>query len=273
MSTQFPFTRGITHGGIFHADDVFSVALVKMLNPDIEITRRNVRPDEVIPDDTIVFDVGGGKFDHHDPKHKQMRDSGIQFAAFGLLWREFGHLLVDEMGWNSIEQSLVVAIDLADNGRERNPLSLAIAMLNPLWDKSENGDDQFWHAVNHIATPILARAIEAAHSTQNAGAIVAKAIADCPHSPRGVVVLDTFVPWASHIPTDSGIRICVFPSNREPGQFNLQTINSDEFPLPLAWTEALPDGMTFCHRGRFLASCVDRDTAIRYALEAAANFR
>ena len=31
--------KGFTHGGKFHADDVFSTALLQILRPDIQVTR------------------------------------------------------------------------------------------------------------------------------------------------------------------------------------------------------------------------------------------
>ena len=31
--------EGFTHGGVFHADDVFATALLKILNPNIHISR------------------------------------------------------------------------------------------------------------------------------------------------------------------------------------------------------------------------------------------
>ena len=54
--------RAFTHGGKFHANDVFSTALLKILRPDIKVTRGFVVPDNF---DGIVYDVGGGMFDHH----------------------------------------------------------------------------------------------------------------------------------------------------------------------------------------------------------------
>ena len=44
-----------THGGKFHADDVFSSALLLYINPEISITRGNSVPDDFIG---IVFDIG-----------------------------------------------------------------------------------------------------------------------------------------------------------------------------------------------------------------------
>ena len=49
--------KGFTHGGKFHADDVFSTALLQILRPDIQVTRGFVVPDDF---DGIVYDVGGG---------------------------------------------------------------------------------------------------------------------------------------------------------------------------------------------------------------------
>ena len=38
--------KGFTHGGKFHADDVFSTALLQILRPDIQITRGFTVPDD-----------------------------------------------------------------------------------------------------------------------------------------------------------------------------------------------------------------------------------
>ena len=75
--------KGFTHGGKFHADDVFSTALLQILRPDIQITRGFTVPDDF---DGIVYDVGGGMFDHHS-EPRETRPNGVPYAAFGLLWR------------------------------------------------------------------------------------------------------------------------------------------------------------------------------------------
>ena len=46
--------KGFTHGGKFHADDVFSTALLQILRPDIQVTRGFVVPDDF---DGIVYDL------------------------------------------------------------------------------------------------------------------------------------------------------------------------------------------------------------------------
>ena len=37
--------KGFTHGGKFHADDVFATALLMIVRPDIKVTRGFVVPD------------------------------------------------------------------------------------------------------------------------------------------------------------------------------------------------------------------------------------
>lgn len=62
-----------THGGKFHADDVFSSALLLYFNPEITITRGNKVPEDF---KGIVFDIGRGKYDHHQ------RDSRVRKMVF-----------------------------------------------------------------------------------------------------------------------------------------------------------------------------------------------
>ena len=59
--------KAFTHSGKFHADDVFSSALLLYLNPEITITRGSKVPEDY---DGIVFDIGRGEYDHHQ------KDSG-----------------------------------------------------------------------------------------------------------------------------------------------------------------------------------------------------
>ena len=72
-----------THGGKFHADDVFSSALLLYINPEISITRGNSVPDDFTG---IVFDIGRGEFDHHQ---KGQQNQGKRCAVCGI-WTVVG---------------------------------------------------------------------------------------------------------------------------------------------------------------------------------------
>ena len=74
--------KGFTHGGKFHADDVFSTALLQIVRPDFTVQRGFTVPDDF---DGIVYDVGLGLFDHHQ-EPRETRPNGVPYAAFGLLW-------------------------------------------------------------------------------------------------------------------------------------------------------------------------------------------
>ena len=79
-------SKAFTHGAKFHSDDVFATAFLEMIKPDIEVKRGFEVPKDF---DGIIYDIGRGKFDHHQ-KDKEYRENGCPYAAFGLLWREFG---------------------------------------------------------------------------------------------------------------------------------------------------------------------------------------
>ena len=80
-----------THGGIFHADEVFaSVVLCSVFEKNYsEIKRVFCVPDD-ISDSDIVYDIGGGKFDHHQREGNGVRDNGIPYASAGLIWKRYG---------------------------------------------------------------------------------------------------------------------------------------------------------------------------------------
>lgn len=102
---------GLTHSGIFHADDVFATAFIELINPDIKIIRSNSVPDDF---DGIVYDVGLGEFDHHGSDN-EARENGIPYAAFGKLWRKFAKDVYGEYVSKKIDRCLIESLDLSDN--------------------------------------------------------------------------------------------------------------------------------------------------------------
>ena len=99
--------KAFTHSGKFHADDVFSYALLLYLNPAITITRGNKVPKDF---DGIVFDIGRGKYDHHQ-KDSRIRENGIPYAAFGLLWEELGKEILGEELAAKFDESFIQPLD------------------------------------------------------------------------------------------------------------------------------------------------------------------
>lgn len=112
----------IVHSGNFHADDVFSVAVLSLyLKNNIKVIR--TREEKFFKSADYVMDVGGvydpkkNRFDHHQIGGSAKRENGIAYAAFGLVWKKFGHIISgSKKGQEIIDKKLVQIIDAADNG-------------------------------------------------------------------------------------------------------------------------------------------------------------
>lgn len=135
---------GLTHSGRFHADDVISTCLLKLINPEIKIVRSNVIPFDF---DGVIFDVGGGEYDHHQ-KNAPARTNGIPYAAFGLLWRDIADELVPKRNITLVDTVFVSEIDKCDNSPSKNLFSSSIENFNVFWDEERNENKAFEEAVN-----------------------------------------------------------------------------------------------------------------------------
>ena len=131
-----PNAKAFTHSGKFHADDVFSSALLLYLNPQITITRGNRVPEEY---DGIVFDIGRGRYDHHQ-RDSRVRENGVPYAAFGLLGEELGGEILGETLAQRFDEEFVQPLDNNDNTGEKNELATLIGNFNPVWDETEAAD-------------------------------------------------------------------------------------------------------------------------------------
>jgi len=245
-----------THGGVFHSDDVFSAALLKIINPDIKIIRGFKVPDNFAG---LVFDIGGGAYDHHQMDN-EIRENGIPYASFGKLWRDLGPELIGEQEAEKFDHSIVQPLDYTDNTGEKNLLSSMISSYNPTWDDTVNSDDHFKEAL-HCAVKYIQNKIKSYQSKERAKAIVEKALDSMEEN--GIVVLPKFAPWSDTlIPTKA--QLVIFPSQR--GGYNLQVISKSfqnrepRVNLPERWAgqkeevlrNEIPE-LNFCHANRFLA--------------------
>lgn len=267
-----------THAGVFHADDVFSAALLQIINPEISFIRTLTPPED--QDDIIIFDIGMGQYDHHQPDRatRDMADGywidrtnggevkPLPYCAFGLLWRDYGRLLCPSpKAWKKVDRDLVLPIDKADNGVFGSQLANAIGSFNPAWDATEADPDECFLQALSVAAPILGNFIARANAEAKAESIVlsSRVVED------RILVLDQYMPWQDTVIEQlPGILYVVFPSKR--GGYNVQTVPSTPGSFtprkgfPQEWL-GHPDaslGMTFCHPGNFLLSAETEDQAI-----------
>ena len=74
----------ITHSGKFHTDDVMSPVFLLKMKPDLEVIRIDEYETDDFNEEELVFDIGGGMFDHHGPE-REINDYGDPFSSFGKL--------------------------------------------------------------------------------------------------------------------------------------------------------------------------------------------
>jgi len=228
----------LCHNGIFHADDVFSsVLLCEVFDRPLRICRTNCIPDNLSAN-TIVFDIGYGKYDHHQKGGNGVRENGIPYASFGLLWRDYGKEFCKKIGldpqFGMLEfDRFVEGIDGYDNGlfhEESTPImniSQCIRQFNPPWEansiKVEN--TCFLNAVK-FADVVFQNTINGIKSRYHARSELLK---ELEKTSSDTMILQRFLPYSACPEMKGRINKIIYPSLR--GGFNLQIISS-EYRLP-----------------------------------------
>jgi uncharacterized UPF0160 family protein len=276
-----------THNGNFHADDVFSIAVLKNIFPSFNLIR--TRKLDLLAMADIVIDVGGeydadtGRFDHHQRGGAGQRENGIPYSSFGLVWKKYGLEICqgNQEVANSVDAGLVSTIDAIDCGHVEGiykgiSLSHTISMFNPTWEEDSQFDDCFNEAVV-FASRMLTRFIASATGGINAKDILAKAI-DNAEDPK-LIVLEKYIPWKKTVHALSADALyMIYPS--QSGQWIVQTVPvepgsfEDRKPLPKSWAglsddifkEAIGiDDAMFCHNGLFIAGAESFESIIKMA--------
>jgi uncharacterized UPF0160 family protein len=296
-SREIQKANAVTHGGVFHADDVFSTVFLSKLIPELKVCRTFKVPED-LPKGVLVYDIGGGAFDHHMKDFSLCRENGIKFSSFGLLWKSYGMEWLEninvpnaEMVWDMFDRTFVSSIDAVDNGQvikhsedKVNVMSVSavISSFNPNWDEDVDADKKFSEAVA-FADTIFSNVLNNAISKAKAKTAVETAIVK---SAGGIMTLEMFMPWQDYVLSSYNtkakeILYVVFPSNR--GGYNVQAVPeslgsfTQRKPLPEAWAglneEALAkasgvEDATFCHVGRFLCSAKTLCGALEMAKKA-----
>lgn len=266
-----------------------------MINPDVEIERVFRVPDELEPG-TIVADVekkADGKvfFDHHQPD-APLREDGHKHAACG----QFLEAFAEEIFPGGVPQEFedaVAQIEDADNGIPTTDLhfiSTFASSMNPEWNaqgEQANADALFKATVEVVRVCFLQPYLEHEHlpevnlmffdkineELENRHEEACKAAEDIVRSALAksdghVVLLEQFCPWADVL-IDSSAEFAVYPSNR--GGFNLQCVPPEKqsfdkkIELPAAWLDEKPDGCSFVHPAKFLASFETAEQAMAAA--------
>ncbi|PLS18981.1 metal-dependent hydrolase [Bacillus sp. M6-12] len=289
----------VTHSGSFHADDVFAYAVLMELFSEHELIRSRNKEDWEKGD--IVFDVGGGEFDHHSVD-KIYRDNGIPYASFGLIWRKYGKEYLTkwfsedqvEEAHKQIDEFFVQAIDAFDNGVnliENTPVKVhtvsdIVGSFNNLVDAFAGStpdmisfyQDQYFVEATKVAKQLLENEIWGIANQFRAKKTVQKAFEE--RTNKALVVLSEGCSWEDalwELDKNEEVLFVVYP---KPDGHYIQVMRKDRNTfnarkdLPEEWAGkrdeelsgiiGIPDAI-FCHPARFLAGAKSKESILKMA--------
>ena len=224
----------ITHSGTMHTDDVFATAFLDLYKKDIKLIRVKEITDAV-KENALIYDIGRGIYDHHQEDAK-VRENGIKYSSFGLLFKDFGRDYLNEQQvedvetvFKAIDKELIEGIDAVDNGvfPEINAtfkvktLDDIIKSCNPSYGSSQNENDQFIKAVE-LAKVIFQETLSNIIGKTKAKKIILEKIAT---TTKSYLELDEYIPYEETVLKSddaSHILFALYPSNR--GGYGIKTI-------------------------------------------------
>lgn len=284
-------SNAITHGGTFHADEIFSTIFLSKFQ-EIFLYRMNEFQKKSIKDQ-IVFDIGCGEFDHHGQNAK-IRENGIKYSSFGLLFEKYGRDYLKKKHVEEIEEAyqmflneLVLQIDAIDNGifpknpEEYNILNLSqiIEQFNLTWKEEKNEKQAFLEALQ-LAELIFNRIEKRIIDKLSAKEIVKNQIEKVKEP---IIIFDQHLPYMDYVLASESepalnLVFAILPSNR--GGYNIQTIkkssksNLNRLDFPKEWGGKTKEELfqltkiksfRFCHPNLFLCACDTLEDAKKIA--------
>lgn len=277
-----------THNGTFHADDVFAIAILRIVYSGLKIVR--TRDKKELENADIRVDVGGtysfstSDFDHHQKGGAGERENGIPYASAGLIWKHFGRKLVssDEV-FEQIDKKIIQYVDANDVGisgyrvEELEPYTISdfISGLNPHWPdvSAELFNSYFEEAVSMIVS-LLRREIDSAEGVIKAKKILREKIK---HSDKDYIILEEYLPWKETLVNESNLKYILYPDAVEDKWLICAvpvSLNSFENRrnLPKSWAGLTDDKLQkasgvsdalFCHNNLFIAVAKTKKGAIK----------
>ncbi len=284
-------TTIVTHDSRFHTDDVFAVAVLLQLLGEAKVVRSrdpkiHATADYLV-DTGMQYNPSRNFFDHHQPGGAGVRENGIPYASFGLVWKEFGEKLAggkDEA--EIIDRELVQPIDAHDNGLPIAEYKFPGVRDYAIGDffasfvtsrDQEHLNEVFNHVVG-IAKDLLVREIALAKKT----VVSKKKILDLYNSApdKQIIILsEDLNGWRETLGQTKEAVYAVYL--RPDGHWSLACVpaSSTVFgiarkSLPLAWggktgeelqkVTGVPDAL-FAHRGLFMASAKTKEGVVALA--------
>lgn len=271
----------ITHDGVFHADEIFSIAYISIvLDMDVNVIRSR-NPNEFIDAD-FVIDVGGKFdnvkfFDHHYRGFNEFHKNGIKKSSFGLIVDFFAFtkkyktnpFFYDFKFVNKFKSKIVYSIDAYDNGEkpydemyEITPRFFPYTITNAIFSFN-NQEDGFDNALT-FATIILQNIIDGYKKDFREEGIIIDTLNNVGNT-RNYAIFDKYYNWTNIAKrqTYSHIHHIIFKEHKVYKAIALSnTQNILKYPFPEEWAGltnnelsniAGIDDCVFVHNKRFIA--------------------
>lgn len=276
------------HNRNFHADDVFAIAILRLVYPKVKVIR--TRDEDKLKQADARVDVGlkynadNLDFDHHQKGGAGERENGVPYASAGLIWKHYGKKLVSSQEiFEVIDKKIIQFIDANDSGlntHEVKNISLYtvaefIRGLNPPWsNQSEKLFDPYFEEAVSIVTKLLEREIESAEGVAKVRRILKEKISK---NKKEYLLLDEFLPWKEVLVNESNLKFIVYHDPIEkhwvvraiPVSLDSFTNRKD---LPKAWAGLSNEelervsgvkGAKFCHNMLFTALAYSKEASIK----------
>ena len=268
----------ITHSGKFHIDDVFSTVFLANYFENVRLKRVGHIEKINEKDDKIIYDIGYGKFDHHQGNALKRKD-GTTYSSFGLLWKEYGKYYLKKINcndinfaWNKFDNTLVKTIDKIDNSqiepeaKNNYLISNIIENYNPAWNSKDRSDVNFLKAVN-FANKIFKNEIKNIFALIEVKKFLERQYITLNDN---FIVLKKYVPYQDFIlekDIEEKIQFIIYPSNRN-GVEIITVLNRKKFPVSWHNMNEIEfykkygiRGMLYCHSNGNLCIANNIETA------------
>lgn len=293
-----------THNGIFHIDETLAVVIMELAFPDCSILVVRSRDASVLSTCDVVFDVGGGIYDHHSVGFNIRRPTGELYASAGLAWREHGEKVIRNIAAKlgayltdedvkaikeEIDHQVFLPIDMEDNGEKTSThLFSSISYFLPSWLEEQDFDSAFMQAESN-ARETLYQIVKTMVSKHASKYYLEERFSS---ATDGVLEIPAqTMPWKENIVTynkdhDNKVKFVIFPypdggwaAQCVPPSMEKEFDQLVSFPAEWAGVDlktlrtvsGISDAL-FCHRGRFFVRAASKESVIemcRIAMKAA----
>ena len=259
------------HSGNFNVDDVISMALIKIVNPTIEIVRTNYINQE--NEFELLVGIGNCKISYN--RKPYVSDYyGNLLSLSSLVWESVAddilnmyHIKNIDDAFDKFYHKLIKKIiytvrnnyDISNSFPENKILLSFNSIIG-------NPDENFIEAVEVgkiIIENVLRKIVEEVEYESIENEIWQKAKIN---SSNGIYILEQYIPWQNHLSKnkeENDVKVVIFKSNRSG--YNVISGDSETFKISDC------EHLSFCHPSGFMGIADDLNQAIKAANYSIAN--